>query len=124
MPPRRGWLIDRNGKPIAINRSSFRVDIIPQQLERPEETLKALVDLLQLTSDDVDRILRDLKQGKGFQPVQVAENVTYEQYAAVTVRLPDLPGVQATRGYSRYLSGRAGGRPSGRLCRHRQRQGI
>lgn len=102
VPPRRGWLIDRYGKPIAINRSSFRVDIIPQQLERPEQTLKALVDLMQLTSDDVDRIFRDLKQGKGFQPVQVAENVTYEQYAAVTVRLPDLPGVQATRGYSRY----------------------
>ena len=102
VPPRRGWLIDRHGKPIAINRSSFRVDLIPQQLERPEETLKALVDLMQLTTDDVDRILRDLKQGRGFQPVQVAENVTYEQYAAVTVRLPDLPGVQATRGYSRY----------------------
>jgi penicillin-binding protein 2 len=34
--------------------------------------------------------------------VQVAENVTYEQYAAVTVRLPELPGVQATRGFSRY----------------------
>jgi cell division protein FtsI/penicillin-binding protein 2 len=29
VPPRRGWIIDRNGKPIAINRSSFRVDIIP-----------------------------------------------------------------------------------------------
>ena len=102
VPPRRGWLIDRHGKPIAINRSSFRVDIIPQQLERPEQTLKSLVKLMQLTNDDVDRILRDLKQGKGFQPVQVAENVTYDQYAAVTVRLPDLPGVQATRGYSRY----------------------
>ncbi len=102
VPPRRGWMIDRHGKPIAINRSSFRVDIVPQQLERPEQTLKMLVELMRLTPDDVDRILRDLKSGRGFQPVQVAENVTYDQYAAVTVRLPDLPGVQATRGYSRY----------------------
>ena len=103
VPPRRGWIIDRNGKPIAINRSSFRVDIIPQQLvDRPETTVKTLAKLLQLSSDEVDRILTDLKQGRGFQPVQVAENVTYDQYAAVTVRLPDLPGVQATRGYSRY----------------------
>ncbi|MES2001586.1 MAG: penicillin-binding protein 2 [Pseudomonadota bacterium] len=102
VPPRRGWLIDRTGKPIAINRSSFRVDIIPQQLERPESTVKALVNLLQLSTDDVDRILTDLKRDRGFRPVQVAENVSYEQYAAITVRLPDLPGVQATRGYSRY----------------------
>ncbi|MEO6224714.1 MAG: penicillin-binding protein 2 [Sphingomicrobium sp.] len=102
VPPRRGWIIDRNGKPIAINRASFRIDLIPQQLEAPEKTLKTLVELLGLTSDDVDRIITDLKQGHGFQAVQVAENVTYDQYAAVTVRLPDLPGVQATRGFSRY----------------------
>ena len=102
VPPRRGWIIDRHGKPIAINRSSFRIDIIPQQLEKPEETLKTVADLLQLSTDDVDRILRELKQGHGFQPVQVAENVTYDQYAAITVRLPDLPGIQATRGFSRY----------------------
>ena len=31
VPPRRGWMIDRYGKPIAINKASFRVDIIPQQ---------------------------------------------------------------------------------------------
>jgi penicillin-binding protein 2 len=102
VPPRRGWIVDRHGTPIAINRSSFRVDIIPQQIEDPETTLKTLVELLQLTSDDVDRILAELKQGRGFQPVQVAENVSYDQYAAVTVRLPDIPGVQATRGFSRY----------------------
>ena len=102
VPPRRGWIIDRHGKPIAINRSSFRIDIIPQQLERPEQTLKAVTELLQLSTDDVDRILTELKQGRGFRPVQVAENVSYDQYAAITVRLPDLPGVQATRGFSRY----------------------
>ena len=102
VPPRRGWLVDRNGKPIAINRSEFRVDIIPQQLKEPEQTLKTLAKLLKLNSDDLDRILKDLKQGHGFQPVQVAESVSYDDYAAVTVHLPELPGVQATRGFSRY----------------------
>lgn len=102
VPPRRGWIIDRNGKPIAINRSSFRVDIVPQQLENPGETLTKLADLLALTSDDLDRIARDLKQSSGHQAVQVAENVDYDKYAAVSVRLPDLPGVQATRGFSRF----------------------
>jgi penicillin-binding protein 2 len=102
VPPRRGWIIDRVGKPIAINRSSFRVDIIPQQLEEGRDVVTELEKLLALNADDVDRVRRDLKASRGFQPVQVAENVTYDQYAAVTVRLPDLPGVQATRGFSRY----------------------
>ena len=102
VPPRRGWIVDRAGKPIAINRSDFRVDIIPEQLERPTETLRLLTKLLALSPDDVDRIIKELKAARGYQPVQVAENVPYDQYAAVTVHLPELPGVQPTRGFSRF----------------------
>jgi penicillin-binding protein 2 len=102
VPPRRGWMIDRYGKPIAINRASFRVDIIPQQLDKGRDIVPELARLLQLDEEEVARIRTELAESRGFQPVQVGENVTYEQYAGVTVRLPDLPGVQATRGYSRY----------------------
>jgi penicillin-binding protein 2 len=102
VPPRRGWIVDRNGKPIAINRSDFRVDLIPDQLEQPEETLRTLAQLLDLSPDDMDRILRDLKRAHGYQPVEVAENVPFDKYAAVTVRLPELPGVNPMRGFSRF----------------------
>jgi penicillin-binding protein 2 len=102
VPPRRGWLIDRTGKPIAINKASFRVDIIPQQLEKDRDIVPAVARLLALNEDDVDRIRRDLAESRGFQPVSVADNISYDQYASVTVRLPELPGVQASRGYSRY----------------------
>ena len=33
IPPRRGWIVDRSGQPIAINRSAFRVDLIPDRLQ-------------------------------------------------------------------------------------------
>jgi len=102
VPPRRGWIIDRQGKPLAINRSSFRVDIIPQQLESGRDVVPEVAKLLGLNEDDVERIRRELVESRGFRPVSVADNVAYEKYAAVTVRLPDLPGVQATRGFSRY----------------------
>ena len=32
IPPRRGWILDRNGAPLASNRADFRVDVIPEQL--------------------------------------------------------------------------------------------
>jgi penicillin-binding protein 2 len=102
VPPRRGWIIDRHGKPIAINRSDFRVDIIPEQLEHTEQTLRTVAQILKLDADEIERILDELKAAKGYQPVQVAEDVPYEQYAAITVRLPELPGVQPMRGFSRY----------------------
>src|SRR3954451_15443240 len=75
VPPRRGWLIDRYGKPIAINKASFRVDIIPQQLDKDRDIVPELGKLLNLGQDDVDRIRHDLVQSRGFQPVSVADNV-------------------------------------------------
>ncbi len=102
VPPRRGWLIDRYGKPIAINKASFRVDIIPQQLDKGLDVVPSVAKLLDLEPDEVERIRRELAQSRGFQPVSVADNVPYEQYAAITVRLPDLPGVAASQGFTRF----------------------
>jgi penicillin-binding protein 2 len=110
VPPRRGWIIDRYGKPIAINKASFRVDIIPQQLVDPPKVIANVAELLALPPDEVDRIKRELAVSRGFQPVSVADNIPYEQYAAITVRLPELPGVAASRGFTRsYPAGSAVG---------------
>lgn len=102
IPPRRGWILDRNGKPLANNRTDFRVDLIPERVTDPERTIGSLARLLSLTSDDIDRIKTDLDKSAGFRPVQVAEKLSYDQFAAVSVRLPDLPGVAPSQGFSRY----------------------
>lgn len=107
-PPRRGWIVDRRGVPIANNRTDFRVDIIPDRLENKGQVLTALRQILRLTAEDISRIEDDLKGAAGFQPVQVAENLDWERYAAVSVRLPELPGVAPTRGFARnYPAGAA-----------------
>lgn len=102
VPPRRGWIVDRYNKPIAINRSDFRVDLIPERMTDVERELAVLAQLLALNPDQVDRIRREIEESRGFKPVQVAENVPYERYAAVTVRLPELPGVEPARGFTRF----------------------
>src|SRR5947208_12149616 len=77
VPPRRGWIIDRNGKPIAINKASFRVDIIPQQMVKGVDIVRPVSKLLALPPDEIDRIKRELATSRGFQPVSVADNVPY-----------------------------------------------
>lgn len=111
IPPRRGWFIDRIGKPIATNRADFRVDIIPDRLQDREQTLGTLTKLLNLKQEDVERIEKELKEAQGFQPVQVAAGLDYESFARVSVRLPDLPGVSPRQGFSRYY-------PSGAAVGH------
>ena len=101
VPPRRGWIIDRHGKPIAKNRTDFRVDIIPDRLQDKERVIGTLAQLLALAPEDVERIREDLEKAAGFQPVQVSDKLSYDQFAAVSVRLPDLPGIAPAQGFSR-----------------------
>jgi penicillin-binding protein 2 len=108
VPPRRGWIVDRAGKPMAINRTTFRVDIIPERLKNSEAVLGQLRQLLTLTADDLVGIREDLAKARGYQPVPVAENISYERFAAVSVRQSGLPGVAPSAGYGRqYLQGAA-----------------
>ena len=110
IPPRRGWILDRHGKPLAKNRTDFRVDIIPDRLRDKDAVIGTLAKLLALQPEDVERIHEDLEKAAGFQPVQVSDRMSYEQYATVSVRLPDLPGVAPAQGYSRdYPAGPAVG---------------
>lgn len=102
IPPRRGWIVDRSGKPIAINRTDFRIDLIPDRVEDAPRVLDTLQRLLRLSPDEMTRIREDLESAAGYQPVQVAENLDWERYAAVSVRLDELPGVSPMRGYSRF----------------------
>ena len=102
IPPRRGWIVDREGKPLALNRTVFRVDIIPDRVKDVPATLDALTRILKLTPDERDRIERDIDRSSGYQPVQVAENIDWERYAAISIRAPDIPGVQPAQGFARF----------------------
>jgi penicillin-binding protein 2 len=102
LPPRRGWIVDRYGQPIAVNRSDFRVDLIPDRLQDPERIIAELTRLLELPPDEVERIREELGKAAGYQPVPVAENLPFEKYAAVQVRKPELPGVEPLSTFSRF----------------------
>ncbi|MDP4575174.1 penicillin-binding protein 2 [Qipengyuania sp. G39] len=102
IPPRRGWLLDRNGAPLASNRADFRVDIIPDRTPDPDRTVAVLTDILELDENQSADVLKRIEDSPGFQPVEVASGLKYDQFAAVSVRLPDLPGVVPQRGFSRF----------------------
>lgn len=110
IPPRRGWIIDRNGKPLANNKADFRVDLIPQRVRDVDATIDQLGNILRMTPDEIDDLRVAMKDARGLQPVPVAAGLTWEDFAALSVRLPDLPGVAPQRGFSRqYPTGAAVG---------------
>lgn len=102
IPPRRGWILDRNGAPLASNRADFRVDLIPERLIDRDGTIDQLGSLLELEPSRVTELKNKVEHARGFQPIEVAAGLDYEKFAAVSVRLPDMQGVVTQRGFSRF----------------------
>ena len=102
IPPRRGWILDRNGAPLASNKADFRVDIIPDRMQDPAREIDTLGALLRLTPVEIQDLKDKIEDARGWQPIEVASGLDWDRFAAVSVRLPDLPGVVPQRGYSRY----------------------
>ncbi len=102
IPPRRGWILDRNGAPLASNRADFRVDLIPDRLVDADTTIDEIGALLSLSPARIADVKQKVAAVSGFQPVEVASGLDYEQFAALSVRLPDMQGVMPQRGFSRF----------------------
>ena len=102
IPPRRGWLLDRNGAPLASNRADFRVDVIPERLKDADQTIDDIGALLKLEPTRIADIKAKIETSSGYQPVEVASGLEYEEFAALSVRLPDMQGVIPQRGFSRF----------------------
>lgn len=102
IPPRRGWILDRMGQPVASNRADFRVDLIPGRVIDKDKTLAELAKMLGLDEIDLQDVRDRLEKARGFQPVEVDSHLGWDQFAAISVRQPDLPGVVPQRGFSRF----------------------
>lgn len=102
LAPERGKILDRNGHGLAINRTDYRVNIIPEEADNVEDTLVALNRILPISERQKRRILRAVKRQRAFLPVMVAENLDWETFARVNINIPDLPGIQPDMGITRY----------------------
>ena len=101
IPPRRGWIIDRAGKPLALNQPDYSLSLIPEQVGDLEATLTALTRLLPMTEEDLERIRKQFASQPKYMPVEVKAGIAWPQFAELNVRLPDLPGIMPVRGFSR-----------------------
>jgi penicillin-binding protein 2 len=96
--PPRGIIRDRNGVVLASNRGNFRVMIARDQITDLDNTLDELSELMPLNDVSRRRIRRELVNSPRFTPVSVADDLTWEQFAGVNARAPELAGVTAEMG--------------------------
>ncbi|MFZ5720209.1 MAG: penicillin-binding protein 2 [Pseudomonadota bacterium] len=97
-PAPRGVIVDRNGAVLAANRPNFRLLVARDKDVDPEATIKTLANFVPLDDSRQRRLLRDINSAPRRAPVPVMEDMSWEQFSAINVRAPELPGVTADVG--------------------------
>lgn len=93
IPPSRGRILDRFGVPVADNRDSYRVVMIPEQAGDTDIALDRLAEFIDISPERRERIIRDIRRAPGFRPVTISEDLDWRSFAAVNLQAPELPGI-------------------------------
>jgi penicillin-binding protein 2 len=99
--PPRGRIYDRFGVELAGNGQNYRVLMTPDQTNGVEATLDLIAQLVPLSANQRERVLRDVKRGRPFKPVLVVEGLSWDEFARINVNMPSLPGVRPDAGEMR-----------------------
>lgn len=101
IPPERGEVFDRNGVRLAQNAPSYRIVIVREDARDVDEVLARLSKIISLSDDDIERVKAEMKRSAPFLPVNVAEDVSWEDISRVSINAPALPGITPEVGLSR-----------------------
>lgn len=98
LAPSRGNIVDRTGKKLVVNDDNFRVVVVPEQAKDLEATLWKLADYITLDERIIRKILRQSKKQARYLPLEVKDQLTWKEVAAIEVNLPDFAGVSVEVG--------------------------
>jgi penicillin-binding protein 2 len=100
--PRRGWIVDATGEPLASNRPAYSVEIVPSLAGDLDAALDRIGRMLPISAEDRDRIHADARRLPASAPLAIAEDIGWDAFAALNLELSDQPGLQPVRSYVRH----------------------
>ncbi|MCM2130837.1 penicillin-binding protein 2 [Larsenimonas rhizosphaerae] len=103
LPPNRGLIFDRNHRVLAENRPTYNLTIVRERADDADETLRLLVDILNLPKDDIALFERRSRQRqRPYQSALLMSDLTEAQIANLAVNRYRLPGVDVEAQLLRY----------------------
>ena len=91
--PSRGRILDRYSEPLAVNEPNYRVVLIPERSDDIDKVLKHVGEVIDLDPKNLKRIHQDIKNNPKFVSITIQDNVDWKAFAALNMRMHDLPGI-------------------------------
>ncbi len=102
LTPERGQIVDRYGVPLAINIRDYRAVIIPEKVENIRESLVSLQKLIEVSENDIKKVMKAVKKVARFVPVEIRRNLSWEEVSKIEVNRPHLAGISVDVANVRY----------------------
>jgi len=90
----RGQIFDRNNILLVTNQARYDLVIIPERLEREEQTLFLLANLIESKKEKLSQDLYKFRGQAKYIPILIRKDLKEETIARVEAHLTDLPGVE------------------------------
>ncbi|GJM16387.1 MAG: penicillin-binding protein 2 [Thermodesulfobacteriota bacterium] len=93
IPAPRGRILDRYGKELVINRTSFDIYVIPKDVKDIPYLSSSLSQVLNLDSNQIEKDIKSALSKKSFKPVLITKDINRDQLAYIEARRSSLLGV-------------------------------
>lgn len=100
--PPRGQIVDRFGVPLAVNNQNFRVVLVPEQTDDLEGSLRKLQKFVKFDEKTIQKVLAQAKKSPRYTPLEVADDLNWDEVSQVEVNISDLPGMSIDMGEVRH----------------------
>ncbi len=94
-PPPRGIIYDRFGTILAQTSKDYQVAVVQDDVEDLEDVVGRVGQILGLSAEWARRAIIRVRGGSRYEPQPLQEGLTWEQFNAINVRLPELRGIVA-----------------------------
>jgi penicillin-binding protein 2 len=94
VPPNRGLIYDRRGRPVAVNRPAYRLELVPEKVGDLEDTIAALGRIVELPPDVLETFQASRNRYRSFDSVPLKFNLTEEEVARFAVDRHRFSGVE------------------------------
>ncbi len=101
LPPVRGKFLDYFGNVIAGNLKVYQLHVIPEQVENFKHLMLRLKEILKLSKNEFNKIIKKKNSQKSWETLVVSENLTWEQFSKLNYFLHDLTGAKPVLSVSR-----------------------
>lgn len=101
LPPARGLILDRAGLVIAGNEANYRVTLTREEAGDVAMVLDRLARLIPISPEERDKLLEEIARRSPSTPVAVRDRLSWDEFSAIAVNAPVLPGVTPEAGLSR-----------------------